>query len=192
MVVLITVFFSLWFLFVFQDVVLLFSLSRPATCYIGCRLALTYRDLPAAASAVLRLKIWPYVLNLINSYTLVFPSYPWSISSKTLTRCQILYSLNLWLNGICFVTKHLLCNIVITFALWGLTENPARVSFSSLHFNGIRITLAVALSNLHMSFIFSFPKSCTFTSSSRGGTLWHLFGIFKLPTSLHLYFKAIK
>lgn len=27
--------------------------------------------------------------------------------------------------------------------------------------------------------------------STRGGTSWHLCGIFKLPTSLHVYFKAI-
>lgn len=153
--------------------------------YIGCRLALTYRDSPAAASAVLRLKIWPCVLNLINSCTLVFPSYPWSVflrPSLDVRYCIVWIS---WLNGICFVTKHLLCNSH-NFCSWQKTQLEFPFLLYILMVSESHLLWLLATSAWVLSFLF-----LSQVLSTRGGTSWHLCGIFKLPTSLHVYFKAI-
>ena len=90
------------------------------------------------------------------------------------------------------ILMHSSCIAAITFAAWGATAKPVKISFFLLHnFTTRRFILTVGLSNLSIWFFSLLIKSGILTFSLKGSTLQLLLGMSELPESLLLCIGSI-
>ena len=90
------------------------------------------------------------------------------------------------------ILMHSSCIAAITFAAWGATAKPVKISFFLLHnFTTRRLILTVGLSNLSIWFFSLLIKSGILTFSLKGSTLQLLLGVSELPESLLLCIGSI-